>query len=144
MKEDFIRPALDAITSADELTVGTKLWHVFGIWFPFVDAREYTVVRAPLRYDRHPDKRHPYAHDSLVFDVYDGKHISMEFASDGNIGSHHNNNYWFKSKASAETYRAQCHQDWIDHPEEIDRVQARRRQDAFDSLHDDFYDYERK
>lgn len=136
---DFIRPAINAVTSIEELTVGTKLYHVFGIWPPFVAAYEYTVTRAPIRYDQHPEKLHSNAMDSLVFDTNNGKHTEMQFCTDGNIGGHHNSNYWFKSREDAEIYRAQCHQDWTANPEEIEHVKELRHQDMLDSIDDDYY-----
>lgn len=137
---DFIRPATNAVTSPSELTVGTKLYHVYGIWPPFLAAQMYTVVLSPIPYDQHPKKQLSDPWDSLVFDTVRGHHREMHFCSDGNVGKSTNHNWWFKSKDDAEKYLAQCREDWENHPEEIKRVQDRRRQDAFDSLHDVFCD----
>lgn len=139
---DFIRPALNAITSAEELTVGTKLWHVYGIFTPFVSSHEYTVIRAPISFNQHPSWKecHSRLEDDIVFDTDNGTHQEKHFAFDGNIGAHHNNNYWFKTKEAADAYCVQCREDWESNPDEIERVQERRRQDALDSLHDDYYD----
>jgi hypothetical protein len=141
---NFIRPAINAVTSVEELTVGTKLWHAYGIWAPFVSAHEYTVVRAPIPYNQHPScPSFLKDSESIVFNTINGEgYTEMHFASDGNIGNHHNDNYWFKTKESAEVYRTQCREDWDAHPEEIERVQERRRQDVLDELDDDCYDYD--
>ena len=143
MNEDFIRPAINAVTSPEQLTVGTKLWHVYGIWSPFMDVGPSTVQIAPVKYSDHPEgDPSRLLSNSMVFSVSrqlsDGRtHTDLQFLSDGNIGDHYNNNYWFLSREDAESFVQQCTADWKSRPDAIKETIERRRADVLEYLNDE-------
>ncbi len=142
--KDFIRKPTNALTSPEEIKLGDKLYHAYGIWPPSASDTAYVVTREPIPFRDHPQyaEIHSSQADDIVFDVKYGEekeYTSKNYAADGNIGAHHNSNYWFRSYEDAAAFVAQCREDWESNPEMIEEEKRRRDEMMMD---DDFDDYE--
>jgi hypothetical protein len=123
----FDRPA-GAIASHADLKKWDVVWHVYGIWPPFVSGPGIIV-------------RPPYADEDkgVVFDVRTPRrnYVETNFASDGNLlpDYSHNDNYWFHSEKEAEAARDWLRSKWEADPsriqDEIERREERAREHCY-------------
>lgn len=136
----FTRPS-GAIDNFADLKVGDVIWHVYGIWPPFMSTSPATVVEVARPYSLHRD----YSDDStqgdlMVFDVlWREDFTDMHFASDGNLvpGKSHNDNYWFRTEDEAKVAVEFLRNQWDADPNSIAEVLADR--ELLRSM-DDYYD----
>jgi hypothetical protein len=121
----FPRPE-NTIADFRTLREGDIIWHVYGVWSPFVSGPA-VVTRAPGRFQDHPqwEDYHTGA-DYFVFDTDPG---GMNFVRDGNLSEwSHNDNYWARSQEDAEGIRHFLHSCWEDTPGAISRAVEEREQ----------------
>lgn len=118
----FERPA-GAIEGHADIRKWDVLWHVYGIWPPFMSGPA-VVTRAPYS---DPKMK------SIVFDTREPRHdfVQTNFASDGNMkeGHSHNDNYWFRTEKEAESAKDWLRAQWESRTGLIDEVLESRRLD---------------